>query len=99
MGREGKLFDGKERCGLSCVPIGEQKWVVLFFFTSSTLTVYSSVQASFCQQCKKIVYKVFFKLDARKELDKSYNNLRFINTFLTLQNHPKNRTSIAPMSL
>ena len=44
MAKEGKVLDKKNHCSLSCIPMREQKWVVLFFFTSSTMTVYSNIQ-------------------------------------------------------
>ena len=43
---EGKEFDKKNHYSLSCIPMREQKWVVLFFFTSSTMTVYSNGEPS-----------------------------------------------------
>ena len=44
MAKEGKVLEQKNYCSLSWEPLREQKWVVLFFFTSSTMTVYSNIQ-------------------------------------------------------
>ena len=46
MAKEGKVFDKKNHCSLSCIPMREQKWVVLFLFTSSTMAVYSNGEPS-----------------------------------------------------
>ena len=66
--KEGKVFDKKNHCSHSCLPMREQKWVVLFFFSKFDKTVYSNPQFVKIHGTALLVPRRswFFSYDVRK---------------------------------